>query len=63
MIAKTGQNFKAQQLSTGETAEGTRAKTESAQKKINLNLKINGYNFFERLARLRMSNIQLLHRT
>lgn len=63
IIAKTGIDFKAQQLSPQETATRTEAKTESWKKKINLNLKINGYSFFERLARLRMANIQLLHST
>lgn len=61
IIAKTGIDFKAQQLSPQETATRTTAKTESGKKKINLNLKINGYSFFERLARLRMANIQLIH--
>ena len=63
IIAKTGIDFKAQQLSPQETATRTQAKTESGKKKINLNLKINGYSFFERLARLRTANIQLLHST
>ena len=61
IIAKSGIDFKAQQLSPQETATRTAAKTESGKKKINLNLKINGYSFFGRLARLRMANIQLLH--
>ncbi len=61
IIAKSWIDFKAQQLSPQETAARTNAKTESGKKKINLNLKINGYSFFERLARLRMANIQLLH--
>lgn len=63
IISKTGIDFKAQQLSPQETATRTEAKTESGKKKINLNLKINGYSFFERLARLRTANIQLLHST
>ena len=60
IISKSGIDFKAQQFSS-ETATRTDAKTASARKKINLALKINGYSFFERLARLRMANIQLLH--
>ena len=60
IISKSGIDFKAQQFSS-ETATRTEAKTASARKKINLALKINGYSFFERLARLRMANIQLLH--
>lgn len=63
IIAKTGIDFKAQQLSPGETATRTASKTESAKKKINLNLKINWYSFFERLGRLRMANMQLFHST
>ena len=63
IIAKTGINFKVQTLTGEQTAQEVKAKTESTQKKINLNLKINWFSFFERLARLRMANIQLLHST
>ena len=61
IISKTGVDFKSQLLSPNETATRTAAKSQSSKKRINLNLKINGYNFFERLARLRLSNIRLWH--
>tara|TARA_R110000851_G_scaffold96726_6_gene209816 strand:- start:384 stop:1163 length:780 start_codon:yes stop_codon:yes gene_type:complete len=63
IIAKTGINFKNQTLTGAQTAQEVKSKKESTQKKVNLNLKINGYSFFERLARLRLANIQLLHTT
>ena len=61
IISKTGIDYKAQLLWPNETATKTAAKSQSSKKRINLNLKINGYSFFERLARLRLSNMRLLH--
>lgn len=61
VVAKTGINYRNQQLNPSETAEKTKSKAESARKMINKNLKINGYSFFERLARLRLANIKLIH--
>lgn len=59
IIVKSWIDFKSQILWPSETATKVVAKTQSARKRINLNLKMNWYSFFERLARLRMSNIQL----
>jgi hypothetical protein len=61
IIIKSWIDFRSQILSQSETATKTAAKTQSARKRINLNLKLNWYSFFERLARLRMSNISLLY--
>ena len=61
IIIKSWIDFRSQILSQSETATKTQAKTQSARKRINLNLKLNWYSFFERLARLRMSNIALLY--
>ena len=61
LIIKSWIDFRSQILWQSETATKTQAKTQSARKRINLNLKLNWYSFFERLARLRMSNISLLY--
>lgn len=61
MIIKSWIDFRSQILWPWETATKTAAKTQSARKRINLNLKLNGYSFFERLARLRMANIAFLY--
>lgn len=61
IIIKSWIDFRSQVLTQSETATKTDSKQQSARKRINLNLKLNWYNFFERLARLRMSNIQLLY--
>lgn len=58
IIIKTGIDFRSQILWPNETATKTAAKTQSARKRINLLLKQNAYNFFARLARLRLSNIK-----
>lgn len=60
VIAKTWVDIKAQIFGAWETAKKTTAKTESGKKKINLNLKVNWFDFFERIWRLRASNIQLI---
>lgn len=58
LIIKTWIDFKSQILGASETATKTESKIESARKRTNLLLKQNAYNFFARLARLRMSNIK-----
>lgn len=63
IIIKTWIDFRSQILWPNETATKTASKTQSWRKRINLNLKLNGYSFFERLARLRMSNIEMLYST
>lgn len=59
IIIKSGVDYRSQILWPAETAEKTRTKKESSRKRINYMLKTNAYTFFERLARLRVSNIQL----
>lgn len=61
IIIKSGIDFRSQALGQQETATKVQAKAQSARKRINLMLKINGFNFFERLARLRMANLQLIY--
>lgn len=61
IIIKSWIDFRSNVLWAGETATKTAAKQQSARKRVNLNLKLNGYSFFERLARLRMSNLQLIY--
>lgn len=61
IIIKSWIDFKSQILWANETATKIQAKTQSARKRINLILKLNSYNFFERLWRLRMANIQALY--
>lgn len=61
LIIKSWIDYRSQILWASETATKTSAKTQSARKRINLNLKLNWYSFFERLARLRMSNLSLLY--
>lgn len=58
IIIKTWIDFRSQILGANETATKTAAKTQSARKRINLLLKQNAYNFFARLAKLRLSNIK-----
>lgn len=60
VISKTWIDFKAQVFQSWETAKKTTSKSEVTKKRINLNLKINWFDFYERLWRLRMANIQLL---
>ena len=61
IISKTWIDYKSQILTPWETATKTAAKSQTLKKRINLNLKINWYSFFERLSRLRLSNIRLHH--
>ena len=59
IIIKSGIDFRSQLLWPTETATKTQAKQQSARKRINLMLKQNAFSFFERLARLRVANIQV----
>lgn len=61
IIIETGVDFKSQLISQKETASRTGQRTQAQQKRINLCLKINAFNFFERLGRLRMSNIEFYY--
>lgn len=58
IIIKSWIDFKSQTLTSNETATKVQSKLESARKRINLNLKLNWYTFFARLARLRLANLQ-----
>ena len=57
IIIESGVDFRSQLLSSGETATKTEGKIRSALKRISLNIKWNAYTFYERLARLRMANM------
>jgi len=46
---------------TTESATKTAGKSVSSKKRINDNIKDNAYNFFRRMAYLRLKNIQFLH--
>ncbi len=58
IIIETGTDFKNQLLSSLETATRTAGRIDAAKKRINLMMKYNAYTFFERLARLRMANME-----
>ena len=57
LIIESGVDFRNQLVSANETAEKTKGRIQAAQKRINLNLKYNAFTFFDRLGRLRMSNM------
>lgn len=61
IISKSWVDFKSLHLTPNESATKTANKQASTRKRINLNLRDNAFNFFRRLWRLRMANIQLLH--
>lgn len=61
IVAKSGVDFKAQQLTPNESATKTDRKSNSSRKRINLNIRDNWNDFFRRLWMLRLSNIQQLH--
>ena len=61
IIAKSWIDYKSQFLSPGETATKTAGKDKSAKKRVNKNIKDNAYDFFRRLAEIRVANIQFLH--
>lgn len=61
IIAKTWVDFRSQGLNQSETATKTQSKTLSARKRINKNIKDNAFNFFRRMAELRMANLKFIH--
>lgn len=61
LIIETGIDHRAQLLSPNETATKTDSRMQSARKRVNAHVKFNAYDFYERLARLRSSNIEMLH--
>lgn len=58
IIIETGIDFRNQLLSPWETATKTAWRNQAAMKRINLNVKYNAFNYWERLARLRMANME-----
>lgn len=58
IIIETGIDFRNQLLSPNETATKTQGKNQAAMKRINLNIKYNAFHYWERLARLRMANME-----
>ncbi len=63
IIAKSWVDFKSLSLTPSESATKTASKSNSSKKRINLNIRDNGADFFRRLWELRLSNIQQLHTT
>ena len=61
IITETGTDFKLQLLSPSETASKTVSKVEAQKRRISLNLKLNAWTFFKRLAMLRASDIMLCY--
>lgn len=61
IIAKTWVDFRSLMLSPWETATKTDWKQLSTKKRVNMNIKVNAFDFYRRLAYLRMKNIQFLH--
>lgn len=61
IISKSWVDFKALHLTPNESATKTANKQNSTRKRINLNMRDNAFNFFRRLWKLRLANIQLLH--
>lgn len=61
LIIESGVDFRQQLLGQNETAERTKGRTAAAQKRILQNIKYNAYTFYDRLARLRMSNMEMYY--
>lgn len=61
IIWKSWVDFKALHLTPWESATKTANKQSSTRKRINLNIRDNGFGFFRRLGMLRLKNIQQLH--
>lgn len=61
LIVETGVDFKSQLFWPNETAARTEWRIASAKKRINHNIKLNAYWFYERLARLRSANINFYY--
>lgn len=62
IIIETGVDFRGQLFWPNETAERTKGRVESARKRINSNIRENAYTFYERLAALRIENIQTFYK-
>lgn len=61
IVTKTGNDYRQLLHSSKESASKTVAKVESEKKRVSLTLKEAAWSFFERFARLRMADIQLVH--
>ena len=62
IIQASGQDFKGLLMGPSETASKTVAKVETQKRRVALTQRQAAWTFFERLARLRMSDIALLHK-
>jgi len=58
IVVETWVDFKSQLFGPNETASRTEWRIAAAKKRINHNIKVNAYTFYERLARLRSANIE-----
>lgn len=58
IIIETGVDFRNQVLNPNETATKTQGRISASMKRINLLIKYNAYTFYERLARLRLANME-----
>lgn len=58
IIIESGIDFRSQLLSQGETATKTQGRIQASLKRISLGVKYNAYTFYERLARLRLANME-----
>jgi hypothetical protein len=62
VISLSGIDYRNQSLQwASETAKRTSSRNAAQQKRINLILKKNSFNFYNRLAKLRLADIQLIH--
>ena len=61
IVAKSWVDHKSLHLTPNESATKTANKQASTRKRINLNIRDNGFGFFRRLWMLRIKNIQQLH--
>ncbi len=58
IIIESGIDFRSQLLNPNETATKTQGRINASLKRISLGVKYNAYTFYERLARLRMANME-----
>ncbi len=61
LIVETWVDFKAQLFGPNETAARTEGRIAASKKRINHNIKLNAFSFYERLARLRSANINVFY--
>ena len=61
LIVETWVDFKSQLFGPNETAARTEWRIASAKKRVNHNIKLNAYTFYERLWRLRSANINFFY--